>query len=188
MDQRLASYDELTAPYDNAGARDEGLTGQRFRILNDVVFDPSRDVLFKDGAAIKLEPKQAGVLCALMDQANTIVGHDVLRRQVWGDVHVVDETLPKTMSLLRKALGDNHRNPRYIETVPGKGYRLMLEDGPTASTRPESSMGLDRRLVLAGLGGLVLGLALAAIVYPPMRPSVTEYISYEDGTATMRQR
>jgi TolB-like protein/Flp pilus assembly protein TadD len=79
------------------------------------------------GGRIHLEPKVMQVLLELAAQPRQVVGKDELMAAVWGGAHVVDEVLARSMSLLRQALGDDARQPRYVETIPKRGYRLIAE-------------------------------------------------------------
>ena len=74
---------------------------------------------------VHLEPKVMEVLLALAAQPRQVVGKDELLATVWGGAHVVDEVLTRSVSLLRQALGDDARRPRYVETIPKRGYRLI---------------------------------------------------------------
>ena len=73
----------------------------------------------------RLEPLVMALLVFLIEQSPKVVGRDEIFEKVWHGRAVVDGALSRAMSLLRQALGDDRREPRYIETVPRKGYRLV---------------------------------------------------------------
>jgi hypothetical protein len=65
------------------------------------------------------------LLLYLSDHAGSVAQKDELLKVVWGDACVTDDVLTRCVFELRKALGDSPRLPRYIETVPKRGYRLI---------------------------------------------------------------
>lgn len=138
------------------------VTDSRFFVLGEVVADPDRNVLLRHGEIVKLEPRVMALLSYLAANQGRIVGKDELVAKVWGGTHVVDEAVQRAVSILRTALGDDARRPRVIETVPTKGYRLMIEPKPLESPVVPVSAGFanSRVLVLvllALLAGLILG-------------------------------
>lgn len=88
--------------------------------------DASRGCIERAGLVLRVEPRVMDVLTVLATGNNRTVGRDELIERVWGHPYVTDEALSRCISLLRSALGDNPRHPRYVETVPKRGYRLML--------------------------------------------------------------
>ena len=76
---------------------------------------------------IKLEPKSMLVLVCLARHAGDIILRENLEKMVWQDVVVGYDALASNIIKLRKALGDDSKKPRYIETVPKRGYRLIVE-------------------------------------------------------------
>lgn len=81
--------------------------------------------LLRGRRTVRIEPKAMGVLRALHARAGGLLSKEELIREVWGEVAVSDEVLTTAVYQLRRALGDDHRAPRYIETVPRRGYRLI---------------------------------------------------------------
>jgi TolB-like protein/Tfp pilus assembly protein PilF len=77
------------------------------------------------------------VLVALASNPGEVLSKERLRRAVWSDVHVTDEVLTYSISELRKALGDDARSPRFIETISKRGYRLIAPvSTPAVESRP----------------------------------------------------
>ena len=74
---------------------------------------------------ILLTPKAFSVLQYLVDHAGSLVTQDELLNAVWPDTYVQPEVLKYQVADIRSALGDNARNPTYIETVPRRGYRFV---------------------------------------------------------------
>lgn len=73
----------------------------------------------------KLEPRAAKLLLYLAKTSGTPVSRSTLMEEVWPDVVVGDEALTNAVNKLRKAFGDNHQHPEFIETIPKMGYRLV---------------------------------------------------------------
>src|SRR5215813_12437823 len=86
---------------------------------------PSRNLLVRGEEQIRVEPRVMDVLVHLAAHADRPVSKEELIERVWSNRHVTDDVLTVTIYALRKALGDDARHPRYIETVSRRGYRLM---------------------------------------------------------------
>lgn len=80
-----------------------------------------------------LEPKVMDVLVALAERAGELVSREQLLARVWGERAVSDEPLTRAIGELRRALGDTPGSPTFIETVPKRGYRLLLPADGTAA-------------------------------------------------------
>ena len=91
-----------------------------------------------NGEAQHLEPKVMDVLAFLADHANELVTRDVLLEAVWSGHVAADELLTGAVSDLRRALEDNREDPKYIETVPKRGYRLIGQIRPLEGIKPEN--------------------------------------------------
>jgi DNA-binding winged helix-turn-helix (wHTH) protein len=99
--------------------------------------------LIKSGEALPVEPKAFRALLILLRNPQKLMTKEELLNAVWGDVAVGDNSLSRSIALLRRVLGDDTRNPRYIETVPTVGYRFLcpvdvLEEDPGNLTTPNS--------------------------------------------------
>jgi DNA-binding winged helix-turn-helix (wHTH) protein/cytochrome c-type biogenesis protein CcmH/NrfG len=80
------------------------------------------------GRRVPLAPKPLGVLGELVARPGEIVEKETLTRAVWGDRPVSDESLSRSVFLVRQALGDNDAaQVRYVETVHGRGYRFVAD-------------------------------------------------------------
>ena len=78
-----------------------------------------------DGRPIALAPKPFAVLCALARSPGRLVTKNALLDLVWGHRFVTESVLKSAISEVRAALGDDPRQPRYIETVSRRGYRFI---------------------------------------------------------------
>jgi DNA-binding winged helix-turn-helix (wHTH) protein/Tfp pilus assembly protein PilF len=86
---------------------------------------PSRNVLLRGDQQVRVEPRVMDVLVHLAEHAEQIVAKEELIEHVWKGRYVTDDVLTVTIYALRKALGDDARRPRYVETVSRRGYRLI---------------------------------------------------------------
>src|SRR4051812_10938768 len=81
--------------------------------------------LTRGGQRIALEPKALRALTLLVSRAGRLVDKHELIESVWPDTFVEENTLTRTIALLRRKLGDNSQDSRVIETVPTRGYRFI---------------------------------------------------------------
>ncbi|MEO1576677.1 MAG: winged helix-turn-helix domain-containing protein, partial [Pseudomonadota bacterium] len=88
-------------------------------------------IVSPDGDTV-LEPKVMDILVCLIEHQGHVVSKTDLLDTVWAGRFVVDGVLKRGISKLRRALGDDARDPRFIETVQRRGYRLVC-----TATRPE---------------------------------------------------
>ena len=95
-----------------------------FRI-GDWIVEPMHSRVAGPAGTHHVEPRAMDVLVALAQRAGETVGRDELIATVWKHPHVTDESLSRCISLLRHALSDDQDEPRYIETVRKRGYRLI---------------------------------------------------------------
>jgi DNA-binding winged helix-turn-helix (wHTH) protein/tetratricopeptide (TPR) repeat protein len=93
-------------------------------------------LLLRAGDSIALAPTPFSLLCALVRRPHALLTKHVLLDEVWGHRFVSDSVLKGAISDVRVALGDDPQKPRYIETVPRRGYRFIAALAP-ASTRAE---------------------------------------------------
>src|SRR5580658_880868 len=81
--------------------------------------------LVKAGEVLPVEPKAFRVLLILLRNPQKLISKEELLNAVWGDAAVTENSLTRSIALLRRLLGDETRNPRYIETVATVGYRFI---------------------------------------------------------------
>src|ERR1700757_3573565 len=98
--------------------------------------DTGARLLFRKEERMVLTPKAVDLLIALVTAEGKPVGKEELLKKVWPDTVVEEGSLTSHISLLRKALGEGHDEPQFIETIPKRGYRFvcpfMQIAGPTA--------------------------------------------------------
>ena len=87
--------------------------------------DAKHRFLIREGEVVQLKPKVFDTLMVLVESAGRIVTKDELMQAVWGDTIVEENNLTHNISVLRKVLGENRGDHRYILTIPGRGYRFV---------------------------------------------------------------
>lgn len=108
--------------------------------------DPVLDELRRGEQVLKLEPRKMRLLMALARRPQQLVTLDQLLDEVWGDLVVTPSSVYQSISQLRSVLGDEASQPRYIVTVPRKGYRLVAavsEVGGPATPAPAAGATLQ---------------------------------------------
>ena len=121
------------------------------------------------GKPVALPPKPFAVLCALARTPRMLVSKNALLDAVWGHRFVTDSVLKTAISEVRAALGDDPRQPRYIETVSRRGYRFIAValDAPSqgAAAIERNGAGASGHPALAVLTTLCRGdAALAELI------------------------
>ncbi len=95
--------------------------------FGDCRYDPESRILYRDGEEILLPPRVLAVLESLLKRPGKVVVKDVLFGSAWHGAFVGDASLTYAISKLREALGDDPRRPKYIQTIPRRGYRLIAK-------------------------------------------------------------
>jgi DNA-binding winged helix-turn-helix (wHTH) protein len=138
-------------------------------------FDPATGELSREGTPIRLQPQPARVLALLLERPGELVSREDLRRHVWGNETFVDfeRGLNFCIAQIRSALGDSADSPRYVETVPKRGYRFIAPaavdgTGPPNETRPPKN---NKRATGIALAASLVA-AVGAFIF--VRQQVTE--------------
>jgi TolB-like protein/DNA-binding winged helix-turn-helix (wHTH) protein len=103
--------------------------------------DPGSGQIANGETVVRVEPKAMDVLVYLAAHQGQVVSREDLERHVWRGALVGYDAVTSTIIKLRKALDDDPRQPRYIATVPKRGYRLLpgvvkAVESPPAASRP----------------------------------------------------
>jgi adenylate cyclase len=133
--------------------------------LGDWVVKPESGSLRRGVTKVHLEPKILELLLYLARNRGRVVSKEELFESVWPDTFVAESALSRCISQLRHALGDDSREPRYIETLPKMGYRLVAPISEPATTHSQERFTTKRVLPL-GVATLVF---LAFFSYEPAR-------------------
>jgi len=117
---------------------------QRFGAFD---LDPDSAELLRQGERVPLPPQPFKVLALLVSHAGAIVTRAEIREQVWGaGTHVeFDQGLNFCIRQIREALGDDADSPRFVETMPRRGYRFVAS---VTAPAPDAQASLTRIIVL----------------------------------------
>ena len=128
--------------------------------------DPATGELRKSGRSIRIQEQPFRLLILLLERSGGIVTREELQEKLWGPTHVdFEEGLNTAVRKLRDALGDSASNPRFIETLPRRGYRFIapIQVEAVEEPKPETFTEPPRRslrgILFAG-GILLLGVTV----------------------------
>lgn len=130
-------------------------------LLGEWTVEPEAGTLRRGDQVVHLEPKVMELLVYLAERSGRVVPKQELFDALWPDTFVAETALSRCVSQLRHALRDDTRHPRFIETVPKKGYRVVAPQPATPSARVRERFGWRWA---AAVGSLALG-SLALLVY-----------------------
>ena len=137
---------------------------------------PERDLIRNGDEERHLEPLVMDVFVVLASGGGDVVARDTLIEKVWGGRPQADEVITRCISALRRSLGDNAKNPEYIETLQKRGYRVMkrVRLAETAVTQRPTSRSF-RPVYVAMLVLLATALlGLARLLHEESAPASTE--------------
>jgi eukaryotic-like serine/threonine-protein kinase len=167
----------------NAGAKSHPI--YRFGLFE---VNPHSGELTRKGIRVKLQEQPFQLLVLLLENAGDLVSRDVVRQRLWpGNTFVdFDASLSVALGKLREALGDSADNPRFIETVPRRGYRFIapvktetprdltpatpVSLSPASAVSPRGSSVRKHSFLLAALFLVLVGAAVY-VLGPKMRSS-----------------
>jgi eukaryotic-like serine/threonine-protein kinase len=105
--------------------------------FGDFRLDISARLLWREGVgAVSLPSRALDSLVYLVEHRDRLVRKNELVDAVWPDVVVTDDSLIHAVSVLRRCLGDDPSKPRYVQTVPRRGYRFVATVGVTSGAGP----------------------------------------------------
>jgi Tol biopolymer transport system component/DNA-binding winged helix-turn-helix (wHTH) protein len=181
-----------------AGPLRDGVIGGPIYEFGDVRVDAARMIVTRADAIVELEPKAFDVLHFLIEHRDRLVTKGELLDTVWRDTFVTPNVLTRAVAQLRKAIGDDAHESRYIETVAKRGYRFIapvivgagqpvvapsgsvaLQESPKPPTAP-LTMTSTRQLLLIGAVVLLIAGAAAAFfaLRAPTRDSATSVTAF----------
>lgn len=147
--------------------------------FGEFAIDPSCFQLFRGDEPLPVEPRALKVLIYLLERPGQLVTKEDLTQEFWRDSFVTDNALTRVIAQLRKILGDDSRQPRFIETVPTLGYRFIGEvrtgepaPAPPPLPRRRSRVWLLGAVGLAAIAGVALFLRRDA---PPPQSAAALY-------------
>ena len=140
--------------------------------------------LRKQGKRIKLQDQPFQVLTVLLQRPGEVVTREELRSQIWPEDTFVDfdNSLNTAINKLREALGDSAENPRFVETLPRRGYRFLAPVSGKDGTPKETASGTNTTSkprsskIVATVTGIVLVIGMGGVLFWRTRhqPRLTE--------------
>jgi len=150
--------------------------------------------LFKNGTKLKLQPQPVQILAVLLENPGELVTREELRQRIWPADTFVDfeQSLNTAIKKLRQALCDEAETPRYIETLPRRGYRFIAEVSEPAPTQQPSIAtpvihppSRNRRLQIWLVALAACALIIAAATYSKFwRPTIPRIVAVHRLTNT----
>ena len=116
------------------------MSERRLYEFGDFRLDASERLLSRRGVTVPLTPKAIDLLLALVEQPGRLLDKEALLKTVWPDTFVEENNLADNIFKLRRVLGEGENGPRFIETVPKRGYRFVADvrtAGPLTEPGPE---------------------------------------------------
>ena len=154
------------------------MTDRGFR-FDRFLLDPADRRLMASGVPVELNARYLDALSLMVRDAGALVTKDRFLDEVWRGVPVTDEALTQCIKTLRRQLGDDASNPRFIETVPKHGYRFIAPVEPVGEAAPRdvaASVDWHGALLVAGAGtigggaaGVVGGLIYGSLASAPQQ-------------------
>jgi len=138
--------------------------------------DPKSGQISRNGETARVDVRTMRLLLCLAEHSGEVVSIDDLLSQVWSEVSVAPDSVYQAVASLRRLLGDDPKQPTYIETLPRLGYRMVATVSPwtdQSTAQPGSSPAFDTTQATptsgSRLGGAfnwtaVAGICLAAMI------------------------
>jgi TolB-like protein/DNA-binding winged helix-turn-helix (wHTH) protein/Flp pilus assembly protein TadD len=131
--------------------------------------DLSLGELTRLGRRVRLQEQPFRVLAMLLQKPGELVTRETLRRELWPQAIVdFDHGVNKAISKIREALGDSPENPRFVETIPGRGYRFLADVKPIEAPANSSEVSAPTAPIVVASGRrrlqVILAIGVVAIV------------------------
>ena len=167
---------------------DQAPDNQQF-LIGDWLFHADLHRLERENDVVKLEPRVAELLLFMAMRPGESISRSNLMDALWPNMVVGDEALSNAVNKLRKALGDDHHDPLFIETIPKVGYRLIAAVGipePSKATpdvvaeSPPSEMSRLRAWRLPLVAALMIVVISIYLIYQTYGPQIQEETASQD--------
>jgi DNA-binding winged helix-turn-helix (wHTH) protein len=112
--------------------------------IGDWCVNPASGQISRNGEIVRVEVRTMRLLLCLAEHAGEVVSIDELLNHVWSNVSVSPDSVYQAVTSLRRQLGDDPKQPAYIETVPRLGYRMVATISPwtdPSATHANGQMG-----------------------------------------------
>lgn len=98
--------------------------------LGDWLVEPGLNAVSRNGSTVHLQPKVMQVMVCLAQHAGNPASKEELLESVWPGTFVTDDVLTRAISELRRVFEDDAQDPHFIQTIPKRGYRLVVPVEP----------------------------------------------------------
>ena len=137
---------------------EEAIRSPRLIRFGTFELDPQSGELRKGGLKLKLTGQPFQVLAILLEHPGAVVTREELQKRLWPDTFVdVDHNLNTAINKIREVLGDSAENPRFVETLPRRGYRFIAPVDVGAGLVPAQQGGPQRLPLRPQFGGRKAG-------------------------------
>lgn len=119
---------------------------RRIYVFGHFVLVPERQLLMRGDAAVRIGGRALDILTLLVERAGELVSKAELNQRVWPNLIVDEGNLKVNIAALRRTLGEDSSQGRYIETVPGHGYRFMADVQTGNGAAPPSMLSRNANL------------------------------------------
>ena len=149
--------------------------------------DPGLNRITSPEGVIELEPQVMDLLTLLAKASGEVRSKEEIAAALWPNASVNDDALSRTVWKLRQALGDDARSPRYVQTVPRRGYRLIETVMPVTAPQGAGPLPVSTPLML-GAAALVALLLIAASFWTGRGPTGETGPQSQDETSALLSR
>jgi transcriptional activator of cad operon len=166
-------------------------------LIGDWLADAASSEISREGQTTRLEVRAMRLLLCLAEHPGEVVSIEDLLNRGWGDVAVSSDSVYQAMTSLRRQLGDDAKQPKYIETVPRLGYRMVAKIRPwqesSGSASSERNVAAFNTLppgasrVRAGLAvAIAVGICVALAVISFLHPGNSSVSASPEATAAQQ--
>lgn len=149
--------------------------------FEDFKFDRRAKVLTRAGQPLLLSAQSIELLEILLETPGELISRELIRQRLWPDSNVdFEHSLDVLVSRLRSSLRDESKNPRFIQTIPRKGYRFIGQVSSELNPRKAMTVSLIRKLAIyaaIAIVAVITGIVIAHTLYPTPRVVPTATLS-----------
>ena len=146
----------------------QGARVDSFTVGDDWQVEPSLNLISRSGAAVKLSPRAMDLLVYMSARSGDVISIDDIVENIWDGIFGADGSIYNCVYELRQALGDDPNEPKYIETISKRGYRLIAsvvfadrtDAARNSGSRSDSRVGRRTRMLAS-----LLAVTLAALIF-----------------------
>jgi Tol biopolymer transport system component/DNA-binding winged helix-turn-helix (wHTH) protein len=143
--------------------------------LGDWLVQPSLGRVSLDGRPVQVRPKVMDLLVCLAGSPGIVISKETLLNEVWRTEAITESALTRTITELRYALADDVNQPRFLETIPKRGYRLIASVRPVVSPEESGPRGRHAPALAIWIAALLIvgSVALLVLEMDPAEPTET---------------